>query len=561
MDTDSDIFKRLAKNMSDMVALHSPDGPYLWVSPSVERILGYSPEVLVGTDPYDLFHPRDAEAIRNRTHQPAVSGDGNILIRYQIRCSDGQYIWFETLTQPITNDDGNVIELHTTSRNVTEQRRLEDALAESEALYRVAMDSLDEGVVVHDSQGRIIAHNARAADILGLSDDELNGRVSTDSRWDTIHPDGTPFMAGDHPAMVTLRTGEACHQVLMGIYSPRWKERRWISINSKPIPVDAQGVTGRAAAVASFTDVTESIEREAQLQRWATVYRYSEEAIILADSQGIIKDVNEAFSRVVHEEKASWIGRSVEDITLGGRSEGLFASTIWPALETAGSWRGELWLRDAQGGVQVTWAAMTRVHQNLTAETHYTMILNDFSERVNSEEKLRYDASHDALTGLPNRLLLRDRFAVAVDAAERQNTTFACLYLDLDGFKPINDRYGHSVGDIVLQFVADKISDTVRSSDTVSRIGGDEFFIIVFGLENEGDYRTFAERVSRAIGDELEIDGQGVCIEVSIGIALYPDHGVSLEALMAASDGAMYRAKHNHLVIDMATDNSELSKG
>lgn len=556
MDTDRDIFKRLAKNMSDMVALHSPDGRYLWVSPSVERILGYSPEELVGTDPYNLFHPSDAEAIRNRTHQPAVSGDGNILIRYQIKRSDGDYIWFETLTQPITNEDGNVIELHTTSRDVTEQRRIEEALTESEALYRVAMDSLDEGVVVHDSQGRIIAHNARAADLLGLNDDELNGRVPPDSRWDTIYPDGTPFVAEDHPVMVTLRTLETCHQVLMGVYSPRWKERRWISINSKPVPIEAQGVTGRAAAVASFTDVTENIEREAQLQRWSTVYRYSDEAIILADSQGVIKDVNEAFSRVVLEDKATWVGRSVEDITLGGRSEELFASTIWPALESFGSWRGELWLRDAQGGVQVTWAAMTRIQQNVTSESHYAIILNDFSERVNREEKLRYDASHDALTELPNRLLLRDRFAVAVNTAERQNTTFACLYLDLDGFKPINDRYGHAVGDIVLQFVADKISATVRSSDTVSRIGGDEFFVIVVGLENEGDYRTFAERVSRAIGDELEIDGQGVCIEVSIGIALYPDHGVSLEALMAASDAAMYRAKHNHLLIDMATDNN-----
>lgn len=556
MATDIDFFKRLAKHMSDVVALHSPDGRYLWVSPSVERILGYLPDELVGTDPYALFHPKDAEAIQDRTHQPAVSGDGNILIRYQIRRSDGEYIWFETLTQPILNDDGDVIELHTTSRDVTEHRRIEEALAESEALYRVAMDSLDEGVVVHDSKGRIIAHNSRAADILGLSDDELNGRVPPDSRWDTIHADGTPFVGESHPAMVTLRTGEACSQVLMGVYSPRWKERRWISINSKPVPIGAQELTGRAAVVASFTDVTESIEREGQLQRWSTVYRYSEEAIILADSQGVIKDVNEAFSRVVHEEKATWVGRRVEEITLGGRSEGLFASTIWPALETTGSWRGELWLRDAQGGVLVTWTAMTRVQQNVTSETHYTMILNDFSERVNREEKLRYDASHDALTGLPNRLLLRDRFAVAVKTADRLNTTFACLYLDLDGFKPINDRHGHAVGDLVLQFVAAKISEVVRSSDTVSRIGGDEFFVIVFGLENESNYRAFAERISKAIGDRLDIDGKNFCIGVSIGIALYPDHGKSLEDLMAASDAAMYRAKDEHLLIDMAVGNN-----
>lgn len=139
--TDS-IYQRLAQNMSDLVALHSPDGLYIWVSPSVERILGYAPEDLVGTDPYNLFHPDDTQLIRSKSHQPAVDGDGNIRVRYRIRCASGDYIWFETLTQPIQNDQGEVVELQTISRNVTEQVTLENELAESEALYRVAMESL-----------------------------------------------------------------------------------------------------------------------------------------------------------------------------------------------------------------------------------------------------------------------------------------------------------------------------------------------------------------------------------------------------------------------------------
>lgn len=537
--------------MSDMVALHSPDGRYLWVSRSVERILGYSPHELIGTNPYALFHPNDAEAIRNQTHQPAVSGDGNILIRYRIRRSDGEYIWFETLTQPIKSDSGDIIELHTTSRDVTQQQRTEEALAESEALYRAAMDSLDEGVVVHDAEGRIITHNPRAAAILGLSNDELKGRVPRDSRWDSIYPDGTPFLAESHPAMVTLRTGKPCCQVLMGVYSPRWQQRRWISINSRPVPAEIRD-KGQAAVVASFNDVTESIEHESQLKRWSAVYRFSDEAIILADSRGVIRDVNQAFSRVVQEDKAAWVGRRVDDITLDSRSEGSFASTIWPALESTGNWRGELWVRDAQGGALVTWAAMTKVQQSVASETHYTLILNDFSERAGREEKLRHDAGHDSLTGLPNRLLLRDRFAVAVNNADRQQCTFAFLYLDLDGFKPINDRYGHAVGDKVLQFVAEQILSVVRSSDTVSRIGGDEFIVIVFGLDNESDYHDFAKRISKAIGNRFEIDDQKLSIGVSIGIALYPNHGKSLDALMKASDAAMYRAKRQHISIDIA---------
>jgi diguanylate cyclase (GGDEF)-like protein/PAS domain S-box-containing protein len=408
---------------------------------------------------------------------------------------------------------------------------------------------------LHGAEGEIIAHNPRAAEILGLSNDELNGRVSRDPRWDAVYPDGTPFLAEAHPSMVTLLTGKPCSDVLMGVYNPRWQSRHWISINSRPILTVSSKGAREVKVVASFDDVTERIERERQLQRWSTVYRFSGEAIVVADADGVIRDVNEAFERIVKNEKAAWIGQRLDDITLEGRSEGLFASTIWPALESSHNWRGELWLRDAQGGAQVAWAAITRVSQGEASEADYTLILSDFSERSIKEETLRYDAGHDLLTGLPNRLLLSDRFEVAMTTAERQGSTFACLYLDLNGFKPVNDRYGHAVGDNVLKFVAEKILDNVRSVDTVSRIGGDEFCAIISGLKHESDYQKLAMRIAQAIGGRMTVEGHEFSIGVSIGIALYPEHGQSQQTLMEASDAAMYRAKRQGLLVEVA-DNS-----
>lgn len=552
MDKDCDLFKRIAVNMSDVVALHSLDGHYLWVSPSVQRVLGYTPEELIGTDPYKLFHPQDIDAIERTTHQPAVAGAGNIYIRYRIRRSDGNYIWFETLTQPVLDECGNVIELHTTSRDITKQKQTEEALATSEALYRAAMDSLDEGVVVHAANGAIIAHNPRAADILGLTDDELNGRTSRDPAWGAIYPDGTPFLAESHPVMVTLRTGEPRSNVLMGVNSPRWTSRRWISINSRPVGDQVTDSPLGIAAVTSFTDVTDSLEQKNQLQRWSAVYRFSNEAILLIDSKGAIEDVNGAFCSLMLSEKSAWTGRQVDDITRESRSDDLFTSTIWPALDKYGSWRGELWLRDAQGGLQVTWATMTKVQQNVTANIHYTLILNNFNERFDREAQLRYDAGHDSLTGLPNRLLLKDRFAVAKVQAARLQQGFACLYLDLNKFKPINDQYGHTTGDMVLQRISERISRVTRSSDTVARIGGDEFFIIVFGLKDEDEYLSFAERINDAATQEVNADGLSFRVGASIGIALYPRHGTTLKALMDASDAAMYHAKRNRQSIRFA---------
>lgn len=557
MHTESHFYKRLAENMSDLVALHRPDGRYIWVSPSVRRILGYSPEELIGADPYDFFHPDDAEKIRRRTHQPAISGDGNIRIRYRIRRSDGTFIWFETFTQPIENEEGEVIQLQTTSRDVTEQLHTEQALADSEALYRVAVDSLEEGLIVYDSECRVITCNRQATEILGLSDDELKRRVPRSPEWDAMYPDGTYFPQEKYPIMVTLRSGEPCNHVVMGVYSPRWRTRRWISINSRPITADMSQHDSSAAVVASLTDVTDTIQREKQLQRWSAVFRSNDEAIILADATGIISDVNDAFLRVIRDEKASWIGRPVDDMTRDSRSDGVFASTIWPILENRANWRGELWLRDSKGGVHATWASITKIKNSTIPRPHYTIILNDFNERSERDEKLLFDAGHDALTGLPNRLLLEDRFSVAIKRAERERSKFACFYLDLDGFKPVNDNYGHAVGDCVLQHVARKILAVVRPSDTVSRIGGDEFFVIVFGSDKNSQFKMLADRICTALSETLDLEGRKLNVSASIGIAIYPDHGESPEALMEASDAAMYRAKQRKRSVAFAAPKNE----
>ncbi|MFQ3231746.1 diguanylate cyclase domain-containing protein [Reinekea sp.] len=536
------LYQRIAENMTDMVALHAPDGNYLWISPSVKLILGYSPEELLGTSPYALFHPDDIESIHNDTHIPAVTGAGNILVRYRMRKADGTFTWLETLTQPMKNDKGDIYELLTTSRDVTPQRELEHALIENEALSRAIFDSLEEGVIVYDSEGQIETYNPQVLKIMGLSAEELINRTARDSQWQTRYPNGAAMSIRD----LALSTNKPASQVLINVTNPKWKEHRWVSINSRPVSSSSD----KAAVVVSFEDVTNLIERTEQLELWSTVFRYSEEAIAIIDTDGYIQDINEGFVRYLHADKDAWLGRQVDEITLSSRSEGLFARTIWPALESNGNWRGEIWLRDALGQVQVTWAAMTKVQQQVSAKTHYSLILSDISEKSRKEDKLRYNAGHDSLTGVPNRLLLNDRFDVALKTAERQGQTFACLFIDLDGFKPINDRYGHAVGDTVLQTVAEKIATLVRSMDTVSRIGGDEFTVLLFGMSNENEYRAAAERIALSINEPMIIEGHEIKIGVSIGGALYPSNGNTQAALMAASDQAMYQAKrHGRLVV------------
>lgn len=543
MDPKTEFYKQLAENMSDMVALHAPDGVYRWVSPSAKRILGYSPEALIGLSPYTLFHPDDQESIRNDTHKRAINGQGNILVRYRIRHADGHYIWFESLTQPITDDNGAVVELHTTSRDVTDHQNLLDQLAQNEALYRAGVQSLEEGVMVFNTDGFLIAHNPQALDILGVPGETLTDAALMQVIDKAICADGTPCPVDAFPSRVTLNTGEARRKEVLGIEHPSHKGRRWLSINSRPVEGAVQRGANDAAVVVSCSDVTERIDRENQLELWSTVYQFSGEPIAIIDASGLIQETNDAFVQSLKGDKRHWIGQTVERLTRDGRSEKLFSTTIWPELEQKGHWRGELWVRDADGGVQTTWGAMTRVNSRMLSKTLYTLILSDISERINKEKTLRHRAAHDSLTGLPNRLLLSDRFSVALQAARRNKTTFACFYLDLDEFKPVNDQHGHAVGDEVLQAIAKRISSIVRPMDTIARIGGDEFVMLVVDLDSRAAYQELADRISQAVAKSITVGELTFSIGVSIGIAIYLDDGETLESLMSVSDQAMYKKK------------------
>ncbi|WP_394170094.1 diguanylate cyclase domain-containing protein [Saccharospirillum alexandrii] len=554
MNPSEEFYRRLAENMSDLVALHSPDGRYKWVSPSSTRTLGYSPEELIGTDPYLLFHPDDQFSIRNDTHVKALKGDGNILIRYRIRHADGHYIWFETLTQPIKNEDGLVVELHTTSRDVTEQQDLEEVLSRNEAVYRTSLESLVEGIVVLNASGEIVTINSQATVILPFLDakkcqESLEGLIDK-----FIYPSGDRCPPSEFPSSLTLKTGKSYTQVLLGVPSAQNQKTQWISFNSRPVLSEIPPTPESPAVIISCSDVTDRIEREDLLKLWSTVFQYSSESIVIINELGVIIDLNKSFELLTKSDQSSWIGKSAETITVNSPSETIFGSEIWSELEESGQWTGEFWLRDKKGAIQTTWASVTRVYQSEITTNHFILSMSDFNERKSQEELLRHNAGHDALTGLPNRLLLADRFKIAISTASRNNQRFGCFFLDLDKFKPVNDLYGHAVGDRVLQIIAHRMESIVRSIDTVTRIGGDEFILIIQGLNTVDEYINLAERLVREISIPIDIGSCLLYVGASVGIAIYPDHGSSIEQLLSASDAAMYEAKSKDLDIYTAKE-------
>lgn len=173
----------------------------------------------------------------------------------------------------------------------------------------------------------------------------------------------------------------------------------------------------------------------------------------------------------------------------------------------------------------------------------YTLVIRDMSERIEQEQQLTHLAEHDRLTDLPNRALLNERLRAGIARADRYGRKLGVVYMDLDNFKPINDRYGHETGDCLLQAVAQRLSDTMRQSDTVSRVGGDEFIICLEHLKTEQDALAATQKIVDSLQQPFQILGQPIAVSASIGIAVYPDHGNESHALLRHADQAMYRAK------------------
>ena len=542
-NNNEDAYQLIADSMSDLVCLHDPEGIYLWVSPSSRRILGYEPEQMLGRDPYSLFHPDDRDRIRSGTHDPALEGAGNMYVRYRMLHRSGFYVWLESLTQPILDGDGVVVNLHTTSRDVTEQVRLERALARSDALHRSVVNSLAEGVLSFARDGRVLTINEQASKLLELSPDDVLGRRPKDVSWRAVYLDGSEIPQSRLPLYVTLSTGQSCRDFRMGLVFAD-ANTKWVSINSEPVTTEGPQADNHAAVVLTITDISDRLRRESMLEQWSTVFRHSREPILLVDLNGTIQEANPAFGRLLHLDSSSTIGTSWSGFLQPSSGARAHDGDILLNAAHQGHWRGELWLRDAEGGIHATWASISALPIEPGTDHKMLVIFSDFQEKHEQEKALRIQATHDALTGLPNRLLLMDRFDMAIKSAQRHDETFACLYLDLDDFKPVNDRYGHAVGDEVLRTVARRLRAILRDDDSLARLGGDEFVMLITSLNGRSAAESVADKVLQTLAGPIRVGDRDIRVNGSLGVGLFPHHAASVEDLLHVADKAMYRAKH-----------------
>ncbi|HLD23219.1 MAG TPA: EAL domain-containing protein [Sulfuricurvum sp.] len=296
------------------------------------------------------------------------------------------------------------------------------------------------------------------------------------------------------------------------------------------------------AGIIIFSDKREHIVSERQIKMAEKIFDHSIEGIILTDNEMRIQQVNKTFTEVTGYEFSEIIGKTPA-ILKSGHHDKDFYNTMWAMIKRTGMWQGQIYNRRKNGDVYPEWLSIYSIKNTKGVVINYIGLFSDLTEKRITQDQIHYLAHHDALTGLPNRLLFMDRLKQSITVARRKEVQLALFFIDLDGFKKINDTLGHDAGDILLQEVSLRLKKFMRESDTVCRLGGDEFTVIIEGYNQIGDIIAIVNKILKELSIPVEIGERIVYITASIGISIYPDDGNDIQNLVKNADTAMYSAK------------------
>jgi diguanylate cyclase (GGDEF)-like protein/PAS domain S-box-containing protein len=308
------------------------------------------------------------------------------------------------------------------------------------------------------------------------------------------------------------------------------------------VSLEPATLNGKPVVLCAWHDITLRKRAENKLKLAASVFSNAREGIMITDAHGNIVDVNETFTRITGYSRAETLGQNPRMLQSGRQSAEYYA-VMWQALQVKGHWYGEVWNRRKNGEVYAEMLNVSAVPDDNGITRHYVALFTDITALKKHQQQLEHIAHYDALTNLPNRVLLADRLQQAMAQSQRRGKQLAVAYLDLDGFKAINDYHGHDIGDELLITVAHRMNAALRDGDTLARIGGDEFVAVLADLERPENAELVLSRLLQAAADPVTAGQAILRISASIGVTIYPHDGSDPDQLIRHADQAMYVAK------------------
>jgi diguanylate cyclase (GGDEF)-like protein/PAS domain S-box-containing protein len=519
---DAESFESLFNASAEAIVV-TEHGRIIAANATLTALLGYSREELLGRSPIDLTLPEDRAMIAERIH-----GGYNAPYEARHRHKDGSIVVLEAWGRPIRYR-GRPARL-ATLRDISARRATETALRESEERFRSLVQHSSDVITVIQENGRQSYTSPSLARILGYDTTALPGR----DLLALLHPEDAPE-AARHFRTCSERPGaQATISFRIQHQDGSWRHFEAILTNL----LDNPSVRG---IVANARDVTTREEVEAALRaserRFRSLLDVSPDLKFRFSRDGVYRDIHAPDPSLLARSPEELLGRSVEEVMPPDfAAEAL--RKIARTLDT-GTMQVFEYRLNVAGGLKDFEARLV-----VSGPDEVLYIVRDISKRKALEAQLTHQAFHDPLTGLPNRALFLDRLAQALARARRAEQPCAVLFLDLDRFKVVNDNLGHDAGDRLLVSVAERLSSCLRAEDTLARFGGDEFTVLLEGLDERGDALAVAERLGEALRQPVVLGGREMSATASIGIALYHGDGEERpEDLLRFADVAMYRAK------------------
>ena len=451
------------------------------------------------------------------------------------RLQSGEIRHVEVHTTPISFQQQRL--LFSIIYDITEQYEARKALEESESAFRRLFDEASNPIMLFDPEsGEVIDCNQAVVRFLHFRHKhELIG-YSPSRFIAPIRPDGTlalPIIQKNIEK--ALDQGSAFFDCC-----PVTRDGQRLDVE---ISLTALVYHGKKILHALWIDISARKASENRLKLAASVFSNANEAIAITDAQGKVIDVNHAFTRMTGFAKTDIKGNKISQIKSDKHNK-YFYKDLWRSLFKTGQWQGEIWNKHKTGKLIACLVNISAVYDEQDKIQHFVSLMTDITLIKQHQKQLEYQASHDTLTKLPNRLLLHDRLQQAMRQVHRYNQQLAVIYLDLDSFKEVNDLYGHDAGDYLLIATSRRIQKILRESDTLARLGGDEFVLVLPDLTAGEDCNDFISRLLKCLTTPVNYDDHKLKVSASLGVCFYPQpDNIEAEQLLRQADQAMYQAK------------------
>ncbi|MGR8936134.1 MAG: sensor domain-containing protein [Gammaproteobacteria bacterium] len=543
----------LLELVSTPFVIVEPNGTIVWANSSMAHLLGFNNKELSGKTLASLSAKGEQAALKLLR---LFSGSGNWLVgSLTLHTRDGgeidfpcegavfrpygskrpalisirfnQRLQFQSLTRKIDELNGEI----------RRRKLVETALRASELKYRVLAERSPLAIQVFAPDGTPLRVNAA---------------------WEELWQ--TPFSALQHYNLFEDRQLEALHILPLikkafageSVELPEHEYDKaktpnishhhgklWLRVFAYPV-LDDNGKLLEVVVIQQ--DVTKHKQAEIKLQLAAKVFTHAREGIMITDVNANIVEVNDTFTAITGYSRAEALGKNPRMLQ-SGRHESAFYAAMWKSILEKGHWYGEIWDRRKDGQIYAALTTISAVRDTADNIQNFLALFSDITPIKEHQLQLEHIAHYDALTGLPNRVLLADRLKQAMHQSERRGLSLAVAYLDLDGFKAVNDSYGHPVGDRLLITLAQRMKDVLRDGDSLARIGGDEFIAVLVDLQQTVRYETILQRLLEAVSAPVTLENIVVNVSASLGVTFFPDDNVDAEQLIRHADYAMYIAK------------------